>query len=546
MSALGVLDSFVRSRRIPSARGEPAGGDWLDQDALLMAVAAVLLAEGKDSQMTRQLLARLLRRGLLGDVLALLARTDPGAASLALQLAARLDPAAARTFRPASVQPRRVSADEEAALAEWLRLAAYAVDKLDAAHEDRHLRSRLALAWGRLSRIAAEGEAWLEDSDSRVRANAVESLWGRSDTQAVQLLARKLDDPHHRVAANAAVGLYLAGRPEAVSALASMARHEDHARRAAAVWAMGRTGDARFLPLLAEMRRSKAVPVTLLRNIVLARERIRQVEELPRETVEIRLEKIPAKGGLQFMARLWGGGSDNAAPLRPTDFALECNGQSVWEYRAWRSSLAGPDTLALVVAGDSAEHAARRAADIASEAGGAAPALLRLALGYENRRTDTVRAGDILGLGHGPASAESFAADPAGWAAMIQRAVRRLSANQDRALFAAVVERSAPEWLGPALAASARDCAAQGVHFTVLHEPAALEPPVLEALRAAGCAAVPAPGGGFAAALRVLIEAPQEAWFIEAPSLRAEDVRGVKLFLRSGWLRGEAEAQRAS
>lgn len=546
MSALGVLDSFVRSRRTPSARGEPAGGDWLDQDALLMAVAGVLLAEGKDSQMTRQVLARLLRRGLLGEVLALLARTDPGAVSLALQLAARLDPAAARTLRPASGQPRRVSAEEQAALAEWLRLAAYAVEKLDAAQEDRHLRSRLALAWGRLSRIAAEGEAWLDDSDSRVRANAVESLWGRSDPQAVELLARKLDDPHHRVAANAAVGLYLAGRAESVSALASMARHEDHARRAAAVWAMGRTGDARFLPLLAELRRSKAAPVSLLRNIVLARERIRQAEELPRETVEIRLEKIPSKGQLRFMARLRGGASDNAAPLRPTDFALECNGHGVWDYRAWRSSLAGPDALALAVAGDSAEHAAGLAAEIASEAGGAAPGLLRLALGYENRRSDTVRAGDILGLGQGPASAEGFAAEPVGWAAMIGRAARRLSANHGRVLLAAVVERGAPEWLGPALAASARDCAALGVHFTVLHEPAALEPALLEALRAAGGAAIPAPGGGFAAALRALIEAPEEAWFIEAPTLRAEDVRGMKLFLRSGWLRGEAEAQRAS
>ncbi|GIU80227.1 MAG: hypothetical protein KatS3mg005_3465 [Bryobacteraceae bacterium] len=546
MSALGVLDSFVRSRRIPSARGEAAGGDWLDQDALLMAVAGILLAEGKDSQTTRQLLARLLRRGLLGEVLALLARTDPGAASLALQLAARLDPAAARTFRPGSGQPRCTSADEEAVLAEWLRLAAHAVDKLDAAHEDRHLRSRLALAWGRLSRIAAEGEAWLDDTDSRVRANAVESLWGRSDPQAVELLARKLNDPHHRVAANAAVGLYLAGRPESVSALASMARHDDHARRAAAVWAMGRTGDARFLPLLAELRRSKAVPVSLLRNIVLARERIRQVEELPRETVEIRLEKIPAKGEFRIMARLPGVTADNAAPLRPTDFALECNGQSVWDYRAWRSSLAGPDALALAVAGESAEDAAGRAAEIASEAGGAAPGLLRLALGYENRRPDTVRAGDILGLGHGSASAEGFAAEPAGWAAMILRAARRLSAHHDRPLFAAVVERGAPEWLGPALTASARDCAALGVHFTVLHEPAALEPPILEELRAAGCAAMPAPGGAFAAALRTLIEAPEEAWFIEAPTLRAEDVRAMKLFLRSGWLRGEAGAQRAS
>lgn len=546
MSALGVLDSLGHSRRSSAARGDSSAGDWREQDSLLMVVAAVLLAEGKDGPLTRQVLARLSRRGLMGEVLALLARSDPGAASLAAQLAARLDPAASRAFHATAAAPRAVNAEEETALAEWLRLAASAVESILNSGEDRHLRSRLALAWGRLSRIAAEGEAWLDDSDSRVRANAVESLWGRGDEAAVKILFRKLDDPHHRVAANAAVGLYLAGRPESISALYGMARHEDNARRAAAVWAMGRTGDARFLPLLTEMRKSKAAPVSLLRNVVLARERIRQAEELPREDVEIRLDGVSQRGELRLMAQLSRRASGAEPPLRPTDFALECDGRIVWDYRAWRSALAGPDALALIVPGQSEEQARTRAEEIASAAGEAVRALLRLALGYEDRAPDPARAGEILGLSSGSSGGEWFAAGPPAWNSTIRRAAENLAANHGNPCVVIVVERGAPEWLAAALAASARDRASLGLRLAVLHEPAALDSTLLETVRAAGGDAVPAPGGDFAAALRGLMESPAEIWCVESSAVRAEEIRHLRLILRSGWLHGEAEVRRAS
>lgn len=544
MSAFGVLDFLAHPRGDSRARGEPTQADWREHDGLLLAVSAALLAHGKDGQHTRQVLVRLFHRGMLGEACALLARSDAGAAGLAAHLAARLAPAVGRSLQTVSGEPRQLKPEEESLLAEWLRLAASAADRLLGGSGDRRLRSRLALSWGCLVRLAAGGEAWLEDGDSRVRANAVESLWGGSDEQAAAIFTRKLDDPHQRVAANAAVGLYLAGRSESVTALWKMSKHDDPAFRTAAAWAMGRTGDARFLPLLAEMRKSKAAPVSLLRNVVLARERILHADELPRQSAEIRLDRIASRGPLSLAARLIRRDSGPAPPLRPTDFALECNGQTTWEYRAWRTSLKGPGALGLAVPGPSEASSCNRAAEIASEAGELVRALPRLCLGYDDRQWEGAKTGDVLGL-TGAAGEGWFASGASGWRSLARRAAESLASNHASPCLLAAVERGAPGWLGPSLPGVAQDCAALGVRFVVLHEPAVLHSTVLDAVRGAGGDAAVVQDGGFAAALRNLIENPEETWRIEAPLWRAEDIQQVKLVLRSGWCRGEAEAWRA-
>ena len=129
---------------------------------------------------------------------------------------------------------------------------------------------------------------------------------------------------------------------------------------------------------------------------------------------------------------------------------------------------------------------------------------------------------------------------------MIRRAARRLAADSPRARIAAVIERGAPPWLPPALASAARESAAGGVSFTVLHEPGALDPDTLATLRAAGGEAIQTPDSDLPSALRRLFDSQDETWQFEVPSVDAGGVRSVKLVLRSGWLRGVAEAERAS
>jgi HEAT repeat protein len=102
---------------------------------------------------------------------------------------------------------------------------------------DARLRSRLALLWGRLATAARLAELYFEDPDPRVRANAVESLWGRDDDEAVARYRRALQDQYPRIVANACVGLYLAGRTEALRELKALASIPN---RASAPPALGR------------------------------------------------------------------------------------------------------------------------------------------------------------------------------------------------------------------------------------------------------------------------------------------------------------------
>jgi len=539
MSAFSVLDLLAQSRGTAPSDADSARCGGREQEGLLAAVAVALLAEVKASSTAQRILASLIKCGLLAEILFDLARTDPGAAGMAAHFAARLNPGAARAISAPTGAPRPLKSDEEAALVEWLRLAAAAAGRLLRSVEDRQTRARLALAWGRLARIAEEGEAWLEDDDPRVRGNAVESLWGRCDEQAVSIFTRKLEDPHRRVAANAAVGLYLAGRAESIAALWTMAQAQDPARRTAAVWAIGRTGDARFLPLLAEMRQLKAVPVSLMRNLVIARERICRAEELPRENVELRLTDLATQGPLVLSVKLPDERNAYAPPLRPVDFALEVNGKMVWQYQAYRSAQASPDALCLATAGSTPGEAAQTALEIAAAAGEAVRALLCQKLGYSGG-TEAAKTGDIRGLGGPSSREEGFATDVSGWLAIVRQAVQQMAAQSARPVFLLTVERGAPEWLLRAIPATARECADRGVRFAVLHEPAAIKPALGDALRAAGGKMVAAARDGFPRAVRTMVELQEETWRIEAPSIRAEDVHQLTLYLRSGWFRGRS------
>ena len=115
-----------------------------------------------------------------------------------------------------------------------------------------------------------------QDDDPRVRANVIESLWSVGGESRAGCFARGLRDPHHRVVANSLIGLYLQGETSGVSGLVHMAQHDDAIFRAAATWAMGRTGDTRFLPILRQMRRGADQDSTVVRNALHAISRINQ------------------------------------------------------------------------------------------------------------------------------------------------------------------------------------------------------------------------------------------------------------------------------
>jgi len=119
-------------------------------------------------------------------------------------------------------------------------------------HPDERVRSKVAVIAAGSSRVSPQKQGWLKDPDPRVRANAVESLWGRRDADAIQLLKIASKDLHHRIVANALYGLYLAGEPCAIRGVLKLFREVEVPRQLAGIWLLGQTGDPRFLPLVHE------------------------------------------------------------------------------------------------------------------------------------------------------------------------------------------------------------------------------------------------------------------------------------------------------
>jgi HEAT repeat protein len=117
-------------------------------------------------------------------------------------------------------------------------------------HPDPSVRSKAVKMLTCLHVNTAFIERQLENSDARVRANAVEALWGQHSHRHRQLLEKAALDPHHRVSANALLGLFRANAFGIVERIARSARSSSPQHRAAIAWMMGKTGRPEFIPEL--------------------------------------------------------------------------------------------------------------------------------------------------------------------------------------------------------------------------------------------------------------------------------------------------------
>jgi len=122
-------------------------------------------------------------------------------------------------------------------------------------HPSPSVRSKAALVIGRLSKTPQVMQEFLSEPDPRVRANAIEALWGMDSARARAVLREAADDPNNRVAGNALLGLYRVGATCAISRILHMAAHPKAEFRTTAAWVMEQTGSPRFLPALAQMVR---------------------------------------------------------------------------------------------------------------------------------------------------------------------------------------------------------------------------------------------------------------------------------------------------
>ena len=155
---------------------------------------------------------------------------------------------------------------------------------------DARMAAKAALFVGKRLQSPAWAEKQLKHEDARIRANAIESLWGLDTDAAKNLLVNCASDDCNRVVGNALVGLHLVGEPGVMDEVKSMASLGKPQFRSTAAWSMGQIGDPEFLPGLKGLLRDDDPMVrgTALRALV----QIRQVEDRMPEAILDRTEKL--------------------------------------------------------------------------------------------------------------------------------------------------------------------------------------------------------------------------------------------------------------
>jgi hypothetical protein len=144
-------------------------------------------------------------------------------------------------------------------------------------HPNARLRAKVSLLIARFTRNVRTAEDRLEESDSRMRANAVEGLWGDKTSRAASVLWRAVSDLDNRVVGNALFGLYELQDQSVIAHILSMASHGNPKFRATAAWTMGQTGDPQFVQALEKLTHDLYAPVR--KSAVRGIERIGKREE---------------------------------------------------------------------------------------------------------------------------------------------------------------------------------------------------------------------------------------------------------------------------
>jgi len=210
---------------------------------------------------------------------------------------------------------------------------------------DPYLRSKVVLLIGRSGGSLKWIKKRLQESDTRVRANAIEAAWGIDTPEARELLGWAARDTNNRVAGNALLGLYRLGECSPLAELAKMASHDSTAFRRTAAWAMGETADPRFTEVLGRMigDSNPSVRKMAFAAIRRVREAMAHGSQLPQWQVAADAGPRDARTGERRIpvAIALDDGRECRRVL-PAQFLLTENGQVVWSYRVLEKMPPGP------------------------------------------------------------------------------------------------------------------------------------------------------------------------------------------------------------
>jgi hypothetical protein len=257
-----LLANLVRSFEADPATNRNRIRDLLDNDReRFYGVSIEILKTSGDCRGAHYLVALLVSSGLLLRALCDSALSREDALSLA-RAAKRVDPLVdvtlARSLADSAMESGAVQVADPSRLMDILCEIADAGRIMPSLmrmmrHPNSHLRSRAVKLIGRGSLSARWVMVRLSESDPRVRANAVESLWGVDTPEARTLLSFATNDGDNRVAGNALLGLYYLGDTSALADVMKLAEVKSALSRSSAAWVMGEAGDPRFTESLRRM-----------------------------------------------------------------------------------------------------------------------------------------------------------------------------------------------------------------------------------------------------------------------------------------------------
>jgi HEAT repeats len=268
-----ALTAFVRNFERDRADAMGKLRDWLsdDRDGFYRAAVEVLRAED-DSHGLRSVLGLLIGDGLIEEALCdeeLSLREAARIARLAIQMEPQLEIRLARQLA-GSVE----DCGQAAVVAHAVRLISVLAEVSDGSRilpslarllhsGNPQLRSKAVLMMARGNRSTNWVQSRMADPDPRIRANALEALWGMDNWHARRLLAAGARDSSNRVVGNALFGLYRLGESSVLLEATRLASHASPAFRVTAAWLMGEMGDERLRAPLVQLMRD---PVPAVRS----------------------------------------------------------------------------------------------------------------------------------------------------------------------------------------------------------------------------------------------------------------------------------------
>ena len=201
-------------------------------------------------------------------------------------------------------------------------------------HPNPRVRSKAALLVGRNNKNHKWVEEQMVEPDARVRANAVESLWGVDTEGSRTVMWNAASDEDNRVVGNALLGLYRFGDPAATRAIEQLAENAHQAFRATGAWVMGETGDPRYLPALGHMMSEPTHEVRS--NALLAIAKLKQAGAKRHTSAPIRFflseVKVGDDGWHEFTAGIRPRPRLEPLKLLPTSFAVWADCRIVQDY----------------------------------------------------------------------------------------------------------------------------------------------------------------------------------------------------------------------